>query len=141
MNKDLLNKVKVEQPLTAEESLRLDAALEAQERVASVVSGLPDEAPSLSWRSELNQRLARVSRTRRAGPVWRFGIAAVGMAAVSLMVISLLQPVPSESGGVKTAVAEGKAKASLEDAILAEHNDATSQASLGVHVSYNEAGF
>lgn len=141
MNKDLLKKLNGEQPLTAEESLRLDAALETQAPVASVVAGLPDESPSMSWRSGLNQRLAKVSRTRRAAPVWRLGIAAVGVAAASLLVVSLLQPVPPDNGPVKTTVAESKVKPSLEDAILAEHNDATSQASLGVHVSYRETGF
>lgn len=45
---------------------KLDASLEtqAQKTVAGLVSQLEDETPTLTWRSELNERLLKVGRSR-----------------------------------------------------------------------------
>ena len=140
MDKELFNKLRNEHPLTAEEALRLDEMLEGggSRLVAQAVSALQDEEPSLTWRSALNERLASVSRSRRTALVWRFGAAATAVAAASFAVLTLVQPrVPEQSQGPRIAENRGP---TLEDTILSEHQDAMGQASLGIHVSFDETG-
>ncbi len=142
MDKDLIRKLTDEQPLTAEESLRLDAALESADsvRFAQSVSRLADETPSLAWRSALNESLSKVSRRRRTGLVLRYGFGATAVAAASFLVVSFIQPFRAEDGGKAPAVVDNRSESSLEDEIVAGHHDAMSRASLGVAVSFNESG-
>jgi hypothetical protein len=137
MDKELFKKLVGEQALTAEEALRLDEALEVTRTAKDVVEELPDETPSLSWRSGLNQRLALVSKRRRTVVLLRFGMAATAVAAASLLAITLFQPInkPKPAGA---HYAENEP--SLEETILSGHEEATSQASLGVYVAYDETG-
>ena len=141
MDKELIQKVLTEHPLTAEEALRLDGALEgdAGKWIAHVVSSLPEESLSLTWRSELNERLAKVSRRRRRVVYWRLGFGAAAVAAASILTVMLVQPV-QPTGAPRPGIVDTRPEESLEDAILAGHRDAMSQASLGVSVSFNEAG-
>ena len=135
MDKELFKKVIGEQPLTVEEALRLDGALESEKSVliSKMVAGLEDDAPSLVWRSALNSKLEAASRKRRTAVVWRFGLAASAVAAGSFLIVGLLRPVEKDAPRVMTADNE----VSVEEAILGEHEYATGQASLGVHVSFD----
>lgn len=138
MNKDLFKKLVHEQPLTAEEALRLDSALEGEgsKMAQHAVSTLDDDSPSMAWRSSLNQRLTQVSKRRRTAVYWRFGAAASAVAAVSVLVVSFIQPFEAPSQPPTRVAAES----SVEEAILTDHEGQMGQASLGVHVSFNEAG-
>jgi hypothetical protein len=139
MDKELISKLKAEQPLTAEESLRLDTALDSTDLARRAVSELPDEAPSLAWRSGLNERLVAVSRKRLTHVYWRFGLSAAVCGAATLFVLTVfLKPIgqPQDDGG-QVRVAKEK---TVEDAILSEHQDALGEMSLGVHVTFDESG-
>jgi hypothetical protein len=140
MNRDLFKKLIDEQPLTAEETLRLDGALEGEgsKMARHAVSALDDDAPSMTWRSSLNQRLAQVSRKRRTAVYWRFGVAASAVAAASVLVVSFFQPYRPET--VKSPQIAERPELSVEEAILTEHEYQMGQASVGVQVSFNEAG-
>jgi negative regulator of sigma E activity len=100
------------------------------------VSALDDDSPSMAWRSTLNQRLSQVSSQRRAAVYWRFGAAASAIAAASVLVVSFIQPFESPSQPPTRVATES----SVEEAILTDHENQMGQASVGVHVSFNEAG-
>jgi hypothetical protein len=143
MDKDMFNKLAAEQPMTAEEALRLDAALESDSEKLSrhALSALGEDSPSLAWRSALNQRLAHVSRRRRQTVYWRFGVAASGVAAATVFVLSFMMPSPPSERLTPRVVERGAPAASLEDAIIGEHEDQMGQASLGVmNVAFNDTG-
>jgi hypothetical protein len=144
MDKELIGKLKGEQPLSAEEALRLDSALESErgQMVASIVSGLVDESPSLAWRSSLNERLAKSARKSRAALAWRFGFGATAAAATFVLAVILMQPtsVPDRAAPEPRNTVDNTPKESVEDAILAGHQDVVQQASLGVSVAYNDSG-
>ena len=138
MDKDLLKKLTSEQALTAEETLRLDRTLDLGEasETARMVSLLPEDAPSMAWRSGLNERLATVSRKRRSALYWRFGTATAAVAACSFLVFSLVRPADHARPIQGGAVVENTKRASLEDAIIGEHETAANEASLGVQISF-----
>ena len=142
MDKDLIRKLLDEHPLTAEESLRLDGALEGarSQFVAQAVGGLEDETPSLAWRSRLNETLVKASKRRRVAQFWRLGFGATALAAACFMVLTLMNPeVPGETPKSRP-VASQPHKESVEDAILSGHQDAINEASLGVNIAYNSSG-
>ena len=137
MDRELFKKVLKEEPLSVEEALALDGALEGarSQAVSRLVSGLDDDALSLRWRSELNQKLMSASRQRRAASYWRFGLTASAVTAACVFALSLFNPLPErESPPVRIA------EQSVEDAILSEHQGAVGEASLGVHVPFEETG-
>lgn len=68
MTKELMVKLVKEAPLTEEESLALDRAL-AGMTSPRLVSALPDPVPSMAWRSELNQKLARADELPSMAPL------------------------------------------------------------------------
>ncbi len=140
MDKELFKKLIDEQPLTAEEALRLDGALEGEgsKMALHAVSALSEDAPSMTWRSSLNQRLSQVSRMRRTAVYWRFGVAASAVAAASVLVVSFIQPFRPET--VENPRIADNNEPTVEEAILIEQEDAMGQASLGVHISFNETG-
>lgn len=138
MDRDLLQKMISEQPLTAEESLRLDEALARQDEsllVKSLAAHTNDE-PSLAWRSALNSRLGRsAGRARRAKFLgWGAGTAAVAAAALAL--VTLMTP-PAPSPSLNMARSD---KASLEELLITEHRDAVTRASLDVPVPVRDRG-
>lgn len=57
MKNELIQKLRLDQPLTLEESLELDTLLEESSEVASWLSPSPNSEPSLAWRSRLNEQL------------------------------------------------------------------------------------
>jgi hypothetical protein len=105
-------------------------------QAARAVCSLEDAAPSLAWRSSLNQRLSQVSKRRRTAVYWRFGAAAGAVAACWALVASVVQPFEAPSQPPTRVATES----SLEEAILTDHENQMGQASVGVHVSFNEAG-
>jgi hypothetical protein len=142
MDKDMFKKLAAEQPMTAEEALRLDAALEGDtERLSRhAMAALGEDSPSLAWRSSLNQRLSHVSRRRRQAVYWRFGVAVSGVAAATVFVLSFMVPMDTQERP-SPRIADHHRACSLEDAIIGEHESQMGQASLGVmNVSYSETG-
>lgn len=143
MDKDMFKKLAAEQPMTAEETLRLDAALDGEAGRLSrhAMAALGEDAPSLAWRSELNQKLSHVSRRRRQAVYWRFGVAASGVAAATVFVLSFMAPIDSEQRPSPRIADRHAPATTLEDAIIGEHESQMGQASLGVmNVAFNESG-
>ncbi|HXH60165.1 MAG TPA: hypothetical protein VNI20_02275 [Fimbriimonadaceae bacterium] len=142
MDKGLFKKVLDEQALSAEEALALDGELEgtAQTSVGKIVGALEDHAPSLSWRSGLNQRLAKESRGRRFTPVFRYSFALVAVAGATLLVATFMRaPGATRPTDVNSPVAADSSKhESLEDTLMYEHQEEASKASLGIYVSFND---
>lgn len=142
MDKGLIQKMLKEQALGAEEALMLDSALEgrSQESVRQLVAGLEDASPSMAWRSGLNQRLFKATRSTRHAAFWRFGAAATAVAGASLLLVSLTtRPDLDPQVSVQPPTVAGNAhRQSLEDTLLNSHQDEMSQASLGVYVSFND---
>ncbi len=125
MDKSLLQKIAREEPLSAEESLRLDQALDVQEPVANLVAHLPEDAPSLAWRSELNQRLAHTKVKRRQFSLFRWGSGALAAAAaVTALVVVVSNTAPKPA-----------AKGSVEEVILSAHRDE----GVAVHVDWSDS--
>ncbi len=143
MDKNLLKKIVAENELSAEESLRLDEALEATGSAAArrAVRALHDDAPSMAWRSDLNEKLGKASRRQRTLVTWRYGLAVTAGATAMFLFVNFWQPGSIDGSTVidPRPVAES---ASMEDDILSDHQNAMTQASMGVIVSFDEsAGF
>lgn len=98
---------------------KLDASLEtqAQKTVAGLVSQLEDETPTLTWRSELNERLLKVgrSRPRQQTLIWKtaFGL---GLAACLAWVALTVRPLPTGPSTVASPSSQ-----SLEAQLLEVH--------------------
>lgn len=78
--------------LSAAEEARLDQALDATTSARQLLKGLPEEAPSLAWRSQLNEKLLDLGakpKPKRLG--WRLPSLAAGVAACSLALFAYLQ--------------------------------------------------
>lgn len=73
-------------PLDDQESKLLDSELERTQPVSQWVRGLPDEEPSLAWRSSLNAKLGVMARVQRRKLFWRYGSAAATACACGLAV-------------------------------------------------------
>ena len=138
---DLNKKLTEELPLTAEEALRLDGALECArgQFVATLVNGLPDEAPSLEWRSQLNEKLVRGSKRKRTLVYWRLGFGATAAMAVCAALVMMVNPGGTDPIAPARAV-ENVPQETVEDAILSGHEEMVQQASLGVSVAYHDSG-
>lgn len=87
MNKETIQKIKIEERLSLAETHALDEALDAQEArgLSFAVRRAQAEEPSLAWRSALNERLA-AEAARHAKParkpwvLWGSVLAPVGAA-------------------------------------------------------------
>lgn len=84
MNRDLLNKLKNEQPLDTAERLDLEQALERGEAspAAQWMSQLHDEDPSMAWRSQLNAKLQEIAPAPAKKRFNWFGTSAIAAAGV-----------------------------------------------------------
>lgn len=142
IDQDLMRKLESEQPLTAEETLRLDAMLDDDPGVSNAVACLPEDEPSLEWRSRLNQELKKHARPHRPAPQARFrwllggGAAAVAASAaiVAVFVHGMAKPsVPSEASPNAAAVAE-RGEPTIEEMMIQAHRDSVRPVSLGVHL-------
>ncbi len=137
MNRELLNKAIHEKPLTAEETLALDQALEAQasNAVGHLVFGLESDAPNLEWRSGLNSKLAVASRRKqRAAWLGMLGFAAPVAACAAALAFWVMQP--DEPASPRITVAQESGASSAEEFIVTKHEEAVIPGALGV--SYPE---
>ena len=140
MDKDMFKKLIEERPLTAEEALALDEVLEgaSSRQVAHMVAAQHDEAPSLTWRSKLNQQLSLLSSNKRRTLVWRLSAAvSTGAVAAFFLLAVLNQPVTPVPGITDNGVMEVVSEESTQDeSIMDEHETKMTQVSLGVYGSY-----
>jgi hypothetical protein len=94
LKKDLLSKINNEEPLTELEQRLLDEALESETHQAmkAMVHAVPQEEPSMSWRSGLNGRLLEIGKSvekkRRTWFVLRPALG-LGLAGVLALVVTL----------------------------------------------------
>jgi hypothetical protein len=105
-----------------------------EEVVRQLVSGLPEEAPSMVWRSELNEKLRREA-DKALGQKRRMLLFSpmLGFATVLLITAIWWQPRISTSGSSAT-----NASASLESALAAAYGDQV-DATTGSTLSAEEA--
>jgi hypothetical protein len=112
-------RVIAEETLGPEELALLDARLASSEAVRDVLSAMPQDEPSLAWRSALNERL-RVAAPRRRLRVRLMPYAAGGLVAASMVLVALsvLTPPPAAAPDVT-------------DAVIAAHAQTTSALAMG----------
>lgn len=131
MNRELLNKALHEKPLTAEETLALDQALEAEASagLGSLVLGLESDAPNLEWRSGLNAKLAAASR-RKQRTAWlgMLGLAAPVAACAAALAFWVMQP----GSPANAPVAQEHVDNSVEEILVTKHQEAVRTGALGV---------
>lgn len=125
MDREWIEKLESEGPLGIEDSLRLDQALEAQQPVSRLVAGLPEDVPSLEWRSGLNAALAaRAARPRRLWLGWASGLATTAACAAAILAFGPKQG-PAVPGPSQT-------EASVEEMLMSAHNSTEAQEHLGL---------
>jgi hypothetical protein len=122
---------------------RLNSA--GQMAIRQVVKALPEEMPSLAWRSALNERLAASTAARHARRRrWLFGgssFAGLALAAGLALVVFMPRHVEPSAGPSTTPVASrgGSQSGPLLDELLASHNDSvTSQDVVGAGLTSQE---
>lgn len=105
--------------LTHEAAQEIDRALEATEGVRHMVASLPEEEPTLAWRSALSERIhqeaSKRDKRRRWNFVWR---PFAGVALASALAVVMLNRVPN-SGMVQPSSSR-----SLEASLAQAHQDA-----------------
>lgn len=84
MDRELLNKLMNEDTLSAADEARLDAALSASNSVRGLMAQLPEESPSMQWRSELNEKLLALQPAPAKRFVWWKFTAPVAIAAAAM---------------------------------------------------------
>lgn len=140
MDKDMFKKLIEERPLTAEEALTLDELLEGEtsRQVAHMVAAQHDDAPSLTWRSKLNQKLSLLTGKKRRTLVWRLGAAVSTGAVAALFFMAVLnQPVtPDPRIASPHDVNYASDETTLEESIMDDHETSMTRVSLGVYGSY-----
>ncbi len=122
MNKQILQKIQSGASLSREEQIEFELALEDSNRsqVREWVQGLPDEMPSLAWRSGLNEALQNLSQVQR--PKRRLRWAWISASAMSLvgagaLLFVLVRPHAEPSTDPSS---------SIEAAIVASHMESVS---------------
>ena len=120
----------------------------AQMALRQVVKALPEDMPSLAWRSVLNERLVAATAARRARQRrWLFGgssFAGLALAAGLAFVVFLpkhpVEPAANPNSGNVVRNSNNPVTApSLEDQLLASHNDSvTSQDVVGAGLTSQE---
>ncbi len=119
------------------ESIDAKLSLPGQAAMRDVVSQLPDEMPSMAWRSELNTKLmAEASRrNRRARFVWALRPAAGLAFAGALAFVFVLRSTPTPSASTATT-------GTLEAEIVTAHTQAATFADVaGTGVRPMEASY
>lgn len=133
MNWELIKKLQDGQALSVEETLRLDEALESSASSAALLHSLGDSAPSLTWRSELNQKLASVSKKsrRQSSFRWLSGFAA---AATVVFVGFLAVPKAEQDTNPRqaTSMARRSEATNIEESLVKAHFEADVESGLGM---------
>lgn len=130
MDRDLIRKLQNDAPLTREEQVELELALEEanRSRLRTYVQDLPEEIPSMAWRSGLNEALQNLSQAskpkRRMGWGW-LSASALSLAGAGALMFALLKP-SNEVLGDKTSV---------EAALVASHVESVNAIESGAALS------
>ena len=140
MNNELMKKLIEEKPLTAEETLRLDEMLGGKSAAAHLVNSLPEDEPSLAWRSELNSKLSAMTPKPRKNNFLKLftavAVPAAAAIALGLYVFPKLNPSPDS-----ISVPEVTAKSGgIEEELLLAHNSAEERAALPVSLPAESSG-
>lgn len=133
MNWELIKKLQDEQALSVEETLRLDEALETSASTAGLLNSLDESAPSLAWRSDLNQKLASVSRKtkRQSSFRWLSGFAAAAT-LVFVAFLALPKSRPTVNPNRVTSVARKSEATNIEESLVKAHFEADVESGLGM---------
>ena len=141
MDEKLLRKLRSEESISAEEALRLDASLESAEQLGVrkvVESATSDSIPSLTWRSELNEKLSlAASHGRRI----RILLGSVGAVAAAVVAVAFMIGLPRGEApySPEPTAANPPSVASLEDVLLLDQEYAMEEASIGIYVPIDGA--
>lgn len=103
----------------------LEARLEAQESMRLLVQALPDEEPSMAWRSELNERLRAMTTSPKSktwGWLWK---PAAGLGLASLLVVTVFM----KAGQPQTALAGNET--AMAQAMIQAHQQTVAHQELG----------
>lgn len=108
MNHELNEKLRLEQPLTLEESLQLDSILEESTEMSAWLNPNAAESPSLAWRSQLNEKLLahapKPKRSFRWGRVPQLATLAATIAFATFSATSFMAskvtPTPESATGI-----------------------------------------
>ena len=97
-------------------------------RPQDLIHSLPEETPSMAWRSSLNERLraeAKTVQAKRKTRLWTFSTLGTGFAAASVVALALLSaplPVSNPSNPISGPVAASEVD------LLALHGEASATA-------------
>lgn len=115
---------------TVDLEVGLDSRPHAQ--VASWVGALPEEEPSMAWRSRLNERLRALGPSAKRKPFWSAwrlaGAGAVTAAAALALAVIVLKPTNPEPGRPQV----GKETA-IEARLIAAHQESAGAMDLGAN--------
>lgn len=142
MDEKLLRKLRSEESISAEEALRLDASLESAEQLGVrkvVESATSDSIPSLTWRSELNEKLSLAASHGRRIRILRLG--SVGAVAAAVVAVAFMIGLPRGEApySPEPTAANPPSVASLEDVLLLDQEYAMEEASIGIYVPIDGA--
>lgn len=100
-----------------DQNLKIDEALESTDSIRQMVASLPDETPSLAWRSQLNERIYQSqSKVHKRVVFWKFFAPATSVAACCVAYILIAAPFRAHSVDSNVAV-----KRTIEDEIISNH--------------------
>ena len=108
IDKSFAEKLKSEKPLDWKEVAQLDRLLEQGERSREIMSAMPDSDLSLTWRSQLNEKLLNVTKRRRRFAIvpWLGGFATAAACLVVFVVVSTKAPTATSIGASHSIEAE-----------------------------------
>ncbi len=87
-----IEKIRNESALSQGDAERLEQGLMDSDSLGKMVQSLPDDVPSMAWRSALNEKLLAASPRRRPS-VWRWpSLIALGAAAALTSIFFLSRP-------------------------------------------------
>jgi hypothetical protein len=119
MDQNFINKLMREEPLTEQEEAMLDAELARSTSTAPLLKQLPDEMPSLAWRSELNERLLQSAKpVAKPSRLFRWLVPTTAVAAATIFVSVLI----SKQGEVNLPD-QAVASQNIESQLVSAHRD------------------
>jgi len=146
MDKKLWIKLVNEEPLDAAEHIALEQALESGDEslTAYYLSHVENPAPSLAWRSELNEQLKQIAPqpVRNGWKLWAWGGAVTASAAACAFLLTITMNSPQDSP-VRSDIASNRPTTTVVDnspshqskdlgtVLISAHQADETQASLG----------
>ncbi len=128
MNREWMRKLENEETLSMSEAHALDEALSAQTPVGDVVGQLENDAPSLAWRSQLNEKLFALSAAPAPKRFQWWRAAGFGTATAALALVVFIS-VPRTRSSVTPVVANQEISA--EQVLLDSHRSTVFALSTG----------